>query len=178
MDDKKLVNACVEGDQTAQKYLYDKYKTYLFGVCLRYAKSKMEGEDMLQEGFVRIFKDLASWSGNGPLRAWMRKVMVNSALMHIRKYKKLKFTDVTDNEMINAQFVELDFSEMGFASGVIKMIQQLPEPYQTVFNLKAIDGYAFKEISMQLQTKESTLRSHYARARKKLKEILERELLK
>lgn len=176
-DERKIVEACIRKDRLAQKKLYDFHKVYLFGVCLRYAKSRMEAEDMLQDAFVSIFKDLHKWSGSGVLRAWMRRVSINAALMHIRKYRKIEFSHF-EADLIKHSKVRIDFSEFDLPNGVIRIIQQLPEPYQTVFNLRAIDEYSFKEISKKLNTKEATLRSYYLRARKKLKTVLEKKLQK
>ena len=88
--DKKLIKSCIRGDRKAQFKLYQQHKVYLFGICMRYGKNKAEAEDILQEGFYRIFKDLKQYSGAVPIQAWMRKVMVNSSLMYIRKYHKLQ----------------------------------------------------------------------------------------
>ena len=171
-----LLAACKKGDRKAQRYLYDQYKVYLYGVCLRYAKTKVEAEDILQEGFFRIFRDLHQYKGQGAIQAWMRKVMVNTALMNIRKYRKVKFSDIEEVKLDHAQLVDLSFSQKDRADAVICMIQALPDPYQTVFNLKAIEGYSFKEISQQLDVKEVTLRTHFMKARQKLQAVLKNEL--
>jgi len=176
-DEQKIANACIGKDRLAQKKLYTLHKVYLFGVCMRYAKSRMEAEDMLQDAFISIFKDLHKWSGTGPLRAWMRRVSINAALMHIRKYRKIEFSSF-EVDLIKHAKVSIDFSKIDLPNGVVRIIQQLPEPYQTVFNLRAIDEYSFKEISAELSTNEATLRSYYLRARKKLKAVIEKELQK
>jgi len=176
-DEHKLLRASIDRDRLAQKKMYELHKVYLFGICMRYAKNRMEAEDMLQDAFVSIFKDLHKWSGSGPLRAWMRRVTINAALMHIRKYRKMQFSSI-ELDLIKHAKVSIDFSKVDLPNGVIQIIQQLPEPYQTIFNLRAIDEYSFKEISAQLETNEATLRSYYLRARKKLKVVVEKELQK
>jgi len=176
-DERKIVDSCIEKNRLAQKNLYNLHKVYLFGVCLRYAKSRVEAEDMLQDAFVSIFKDLHKWSGSGALRAWMRRVTINAALMHIRKYRKIEFSSF-ETDLIKHAKVSIDLSKIDLPNGVILIIQQLPEPYQTIFNLRAIDEYSFKEISTKLNTNEATLRSYYLRARKKLKAVIEKELQK
>lgn len=170
---QRLIDACIKRNQVAQRKLYEAHKIYLFGVAMRYAKSKNEAEDILQESFIKIFQDLKSWSQAGPLQAWMRKVVVNTALMHIRKYRKLEFTNI-DAHQINIP--DLSFDEHERAQSIITMIQSLPDPYQMIFNLKALDGFSYAEISEKLNLKESTLRSHYLRARNKLQVILQKEL--
>ncbi|GLR19278.1 RNA polymerase sigma factor [Portibacter lacus] len=156
----------------AQRKLYEAYKVYLFGVAMRYAKNKLEAEDILQEGFLKILKDIKSWTQAGPLEAWMRKIIVNTALMHIRKYRKLVFLDLEEQQF---DIPDVTFEENERAEVIIKMIQSLPDPYQTIFNLKALDGYSYAEISEKLNIKEATLRSHYLRARNKLQDVLQKE---
>jgi len=170
---QSLVDACIKQDHVAQRRLYESHKVYLFGVALRYSKSKNEAEDILQEAFIKIFRDLKSWSQNGPLQAWMRKVLVNTALMHIRKYRKIEFVNI---EVQQINLPDLSFDENERAQAIIKMIQFLPDPYQTIFNMRALDGFSYAEISKQLNLKEATLRSHYLRARNKLQQILHKEL--
>jgi len=174
--EQKLIKACIKRDRKAQHQLYNQYKVYLFGVCTRYAKSRVEAEDILQEGFYKILKDLKQWSGEGELRAWMRRVVVNTALMHIRKYRKMEFSDIEDIALDHPKLLDLSFSQQDRADAVIRMIQSLPDPYQTVFNLRAIEGYSFKEMAEKLGHNEATLRSHYLRARNKLQGVLKAEL--
>ncbi len=95
---------------------------------MRYAKSKVEAEDILQEGFYKILKDLKNWSGEGPIRAWMRRVMVNTALMHIRKYRKIEFGDITEVLQDDAHLADLSFLQKDRANAIIALIQSLPDP--------------------------------------------------
>lgn len=173
-----LIKACIKGNRKAQYTLYERHKTYLYGLCLRYAKTPQEAQDILQEGFFRILKDINQFSGKSTLQTWMRKVMVNSALMHIRKFRKIEFSVLEVEKLENVKLSEDTFQIMDRANAVIHLIQKLPLSYQTVFNLRAMEGYSFKEISQQLNTNEATLRSHYLRARKQLQEILNKEFKK
>jgi len=136
----------------------------------------MEAEDILQEGFFKILRDLRQFSGDGDVKWWMRKVMVNSALMHIRKYRKIEFSEINEKIIEDPELVENSFLQSERASTVVRIIQKLEDPYQTVFNLRAIEGYSFKEIAEKLDGNEATLRSHYMRARKKLQTILNQAL--
>ena len=158
--------------------LYETHKTYLFGVCMRYTRSKAEAEDMLLEGFYRILKDLKQYSNSSSLKAWMRKVMVNSCLMHIRKHRKMQFSELSDDQIKSNTPTDLSLLNRDRASAIISLIRQLPLSHQTVFNLKAIDGYSFKEISDKLDINEATLRSHFLRARTKLQQLLNNEFQK
>lgn len=173
---KVLLKACKAGNRKAQFQLYHAYKVQLFGVCMRYAKNRTEAEDMLQEGFYQIFKDLKQYKGKVPLSAWMRKVCVNASLMHIRKYKKVLYSELDGQFENKTQFVSTDLMSQDRSAAIISMIRQLPEAQQVVFNLRAMEGFSFKEISAKLDCNEATLRSHYLRARTKLQSLLKTEL--
>lgn len=164
------------GNRDAQKALYETSKVYLLGVASLYASSKQEAEDILLEGFYRIFKDIKSYDGRGDLRAWMRKVVVNSALMHIRKYRKWQYATVDDDQALLNIPDNIDFSASERANSILAIIRTLKEPERTIFSLKGIEGYSYKEIAEKLELNESTLRSHYLRAKKKLQIILRKEL--
>lgn len=164
------------GNRIAQKMIYEFYRSYLFGVANLYANSKEEAEDILLEGFFKIFKDLHNYNSKGELRSWMRKVMVNTALMHIRKYRKWDKFRTYQNESILNVAEEIDLSAKERAQSILNLIRSLPEPQRVIFTLKGIEGYSYKEISEQLGIKEVTLRSHYSRARKRLQNVLQKEL--
>lgn len=171
----KLINACKKGNRKAQFEWYEQHKVFLFQICLRYAKTKTEAEDILQEGFYKILKDLNRVKNVAAIKGWMRQVMVNTALMHLRKHQKMKFDALSDYDIEELSRVEMGSESEDKAKAAIKMIQYLPIGYQVVFNLRAIEGYSFKEIAAQLNIKETTLRSHYHRAKEQLKRILEKE---
>ncbi len=172
----KLIKQCLRGKRQAQFELYELHKVYLFGICRRYGKSVVEAEDMLQESFYKILRDLKQYNHKVPLKAWMSRVTINTCLMHIRKFKKLKYTELFDTQFDEIRGFDMDLMSQNRAKAIIYLIQTLPETQQTVFNLKGIDGYSFAEISNMLQVKEATLRSHYLRARKRLQSLLNKEL--
>lgn len=175
---KNTIKKCLRGDRKAQFELYEQHKVVLFGICMRYASSRSEAEDMLQEGFYSILKDLKSYSGKGSFQGWMKKVMVNAALMYIRKHRKLKIT-IQDEEILEYHS-EPDTSlwNSDRVLALMDMIHRLPLNQQLVFNMKAVDGYEYREISAKLDTSETNCRSLYLRARNKLKEMLTLELKK
>jgi len=177
INDKYIVlKRAKSGNRKAQKVLYEKYRIYLFGVANLYANTKEEAEDILLEGFYRIFKDLHTYDSRGDLRAWMRKVMVNSALMHLRKYRKWdKLRTFHDEAILNVPD-NIDLAAIERARSILVLIRTLPEPQRVIFSLKGIEGYSYKEISEKLGIKEVTLRSHYSRARKILQNVLQKEL--
>lgn len=167
-----LIKDCLQGNRKAQNDLYSKYKVKLFGLCLRYARSREEAEDFLLEGFQKIFRDLHQFKFKSSLEAWMRRVVVNTALQHLRKKNRLSFQDFTIEEIDRVSNFEPDILDEMNANDIIACIQKLPIGYQTIFNLFAIEGYSHREISEQLGITESTSRSQYTRAKKALQKIL------
>ena len=127
--DQHIIQGCKNGDPQSQKLLYEKYKAMLFGICLRYAKDRMEAEDFLQEGFIRIYKDLYQYQPKSELGAWMRKVMVNCCLRQIQK-NKLKFTDIDWNLIDNQEDLIEEPTDLSKEKMLINMIQQLPSGYR------------------------------------------------
>lgn len=173
---EKRIKKALSGNRQAQKDLYDAYRVYLLGVASLYANSKEEAEDILLEGFYRIFKDLKSYDSRGNFRAWARKVVVNSSLMHLRKHRRWDNIKVSEDETIKQIPDKIDFRAETRAQSILTLVRTLPEPQRIIFSLKGIEGYSYKEISQKLGIKEVTLRSHYIRARKRLQHILQNEL--
>ena len=165
-----------KGNNSAQKKLYDQYSVMLYGLCLRYARDRSEANDMHQEGFIAIFRDLHQYQGEGDLGAWMRKVMVNTALQYIRKWKKdwnwedsddhLKFIEVNECAHSNLNLEELT-----------RLIQQLPTGYRFVFNMYVIEGYSHKEIAERLNISIGTSKSQLHKAKETIKKKMETFLL-
>ena len=175
VSDEKLLKGCLQGNRTAQKQLYMKYKASMFGVCLRYAKNQAEAEDFLQEGFIKIFGDLYQYKPIGPLGGWMRRVVVNVALQHIRRRKDL-FADVNiDDVAYNYSADEEVFSNFRMKA-LLEMIQKLPEGYRAVFNMYVMEGFSHKEIAKQLNITVNTSKSQLSRAKSTLRQMLEQQL--
>jgi RNA polymerase sigma factor (sigma-70 family) len=172
MDQRQLVKDCTRQKPAAQEQLYRHFAPLMLGVCYRYTKSVHDAEDVLQEGFVKVFLHIKDYNATGELGAWIRRIMVNTALNYLKKNKKYRsemvFTEtplhpVTD---LNPQ-VNLDAKELA------ELIRQLPTGFQTIFNLYAIEGYTHVEIGQMLGISEGTSKSQYARARYLLMEWLE-----
>lgn len=173
MDDTTLILECVKGNPRAHKMLFDKFSSKMLGVCMRYAKSTDQAEDILQDGFVKVFTKLKDFKNEGSLEGWIRRVMVNTALDQIRKNGKiLGDTNIDDvgYKIENNAFV----FESLVAEDLMKMIQAMPEGYKAVFNMFAIEGYSHGEIAKKLGISENTSKSQYSRARFYLKERLEK----
>ncbi len=164
IDQSQLIKNCLKGKAAAQKQLYDEYASAMLGVCYRYTKSLHDAEDVLQEGFVRVFKFLNQYNEEGELGAWIRKIMVNTALNYLKKSKKYQHDllfDKTELHVITNDNPEVLLNAKELAG----LIRQLPTGYQTIFNLYAIEGFSHVEIGQMLGISENTSRSQYMRAR-------------
>ena len=172
-EDEILLSGSLKGDPNAQRQLYDRYKVSMFRLCLRYARGRDEAEDFLQEGFIRVFKDLNQFTAKGPLGAWIRKVVLNTVLQEIRR--KSKFKEVELDEIMFQLPSEVDIEGALNAKVITEIIQQLPLGYRTVFNLFAIEGYSHKEISEQMGISESTSKTQLLKAKKWLRNKISKE---
>jgi len=172
MAEDQIIKGCLAGNRDCQRQLYETYKVAMFRICLRYANDRMEAEDMLQDGFIRVFIDLKQFSGKGAFGGWVRKVMVNACLMHIRKNKKFQYNTtlevVADTHQSDAEI----YSRLG-AETLTKLIQQLPTGYRIVFNLFVVEGYSHKEIADQLNINVNTSKSQLSKAKASLRRKLE-----
>ena len=171
LSEKELINKCAKGERTAQKAFYDRYCRRMMAVCLRYARSTPEAEDMLQEGFVKIFNHLKSFRFESKLETWMTRIIINTALNYQRqKLYLLPMVDVEDAGLKEDESVSLaDFN----LSELMAIVQSLPDGCRVVFNLFAIEGYGHKEIGEMLGISEGTSKSQYNRAKNLLKGKLE-----
>ncbi len=172
MNESTLVKYCINGDQKAQRMLFEMYAPKMLGVCLRYAKNKEQAEDALQDGFVKVFSNLEKFSGEGSLEGWVRRIMVNTSLDQIRKDAKLQNNvswDDVDFKIENDSFI----LEGLMAEDLLKLINTMPQGYKMVFNLFAIEGYSHKEIALKLNISENTSKSQYSRARAYIQTKLE-----
>lgn len=169
---REIVSRCLQNDAAAQKQLYQHYAPQMLALCHRYTKDAHEASDVLQEGFVRVFRNLQQWKQDGELGAWIRRIMVNTALNWLRDHRRMRLTDETDiPENHDASSVITPIQEME-ARQLAELIRQLPDGYQTVFNLHAIEGYSHVEIAKMLKLSEGTCRSQYMRARKCLIDLI------
>lgn len=172
MSDEEMLEGCKANRESAQKYLFDRYSRVMTGVCMRYADRYEEAQDIVQDGFVKVFTKIKSFTGSGSLEGWIRRIMVNTALDHLRKIKAERFNysiDEVENSIKEDQMIEASMQ----ADDLLKLIKQLPLGYRTVFNLYAIEGYTHKEIAEELGISENTSKSQYSRARTLLQKKLE-----
>jgi len=168
MTEKQLIEGCRNGERLAQKELYETYSRKMMGVCLRYVSDRETARDLLQDGFVKVFTSMDSYSGLGSFEGWMRKIFVNCALEYLRKSDVLREAADLDNTV---ELIHPDSSAIS-AAELMKLVQELPAGFRTVFNLFAIEGYSHKEISEMMNITESTSRSQFTRA----KQLLQRRI--
>ena len=176
MDEHQLVKDCLKGKPEAQRQLYEQYARNMLGVCYRYTKSVSDAEDVLQDGFVRVFTNLEQFKFQGELGAWVHRIMVNTALNFLKKNKRYRdemvFTEHPLHPVTNDNpAIHIDAKELA------ELIRQLPQGYQAIFNLHAVEGYTHVEIGVMLGISDSTSRSQYARARALLISWMERNSL-
>jgi len=175
MDEKTLIKACKNAEVSALKILYERYYAAMFGVCLRYVRNKADAEDLVQEGFMKVFKDIAKFEGKGSFEGWLKRVMINNTLSFLRKNKKeFAHDDIetfagnepeqveADEITIENQIKNTDFTK----EELIEIIRSLPHGYQQVLNLYIIDGFKHHEIAKLLNISEGTSKSQLNRGRK------------
>ncbi len=173
MTEFELIKGCVNEDMTCQRLLFEQYAGKFMSICLRYANDTMQAEDLLQEGFIRIYKHLHQFKFEGSFEGWMRRIIVNVALKSLQK-KRLHFVEVND-EINDAQIPSYAYSSLG-EEELMKLINNLPTGYKIVFNLNVIEGYSHDEIADMLGIQASTSRSQLVKARKMLQnQILQLE---
>jgi RNA polymerase sigma-70 factor (ECF subfamily) len=165
-----FIQACVNNERWAQKKLYEYHYTTMMGVCLRFANNDDDALDILHEGFIKVFKNLASYNAGTSLSAWMRKIMINTAIDYYRKELRRKTEDL--NIAYNLSTNDADAISRLSAEEILKALQQLTVSYRSVFNLYVIEGYSHKEIADILGITESTSRANLVKARAKLKQVL------
>ncbi len=177
MDDLTLVNECAKGNSKAQRALFDKFAPKMLAVCQRYLRNSQEAEDVLQDGFVKVFQKIVDFKMEGSLEGWIRRIVVNTALDTIRKNKKLLDDVQVEEVQYKVSFIDHQFDGMDLAQ-LMKLIDGMPDGYRIVFNMFAIEGYSHKEIADTLGVTENTSKSQYSRARAFLRtqlELLERD---
>jgi len=169
---KDIIEGCVRGEKRSQDLLYRKFASLLYGICLRYAKNKMEAEDVLQEVYVKIYNNISSYHHDGSFEGWLRRIAVNTSITYYRKNLKHAFQedidDVVQHKNDPVQFDDLDFTQ----EELMNCIGKLPTGYKTVFNLYVIEGFMHKEIADMLNIDVNTSKSQLSRAKSHLQKEL------
>jgi RNA polymerase sigma factor (sigma-70 family) len=171
MTEEQMLTGSIRNNAAAQEAFYDRFSPRMLGVCYRFAKSREDAEDMLQEGFIKIFTQLNQYRNEGSLEGWIRRVIVHTCINVLKKNKK--FADTVDITNAHGFHTNEDLvPSLLQAKQIVEYIRSLPLGYRTVLNLYAIEGYSHKEIGVMLEIGESTSRSQYTRAKAMLEEIL------
>jgi len=169
--EEDIIEGCRKKKRKAQKKLYRMFYRPMLGICMRYASSMAEAEDVVMEGFMNVFGKIQTYKSTGPFEAWMQRIFVNTAIDNFRKNKKLKNISYYDDaSRING--AELNLPDNLTTELILNTVQKLPEGYRMVFNLYAIEGYSHKEIAEKLFISVNTSKTQLLKARKYLKRLL------
>lgn len=175
-DIEQVVDACRRKDAKAQKRLYDEYAPKMLGICMRYTHSRDEAQDLLHDGFIKIFENIDKLQNPLAVEAWMKQIMVRIAINYVVRNRNIYYTDISQLPD-NIWTEDPEKNEEGTTppcslSQIVSAIQSLPQPYRIVFNLHEVEEMDFNEIAHRLHRPEVTIRSALSRARKMLKEKL------
>ena len=178
IDDLPLIKRCLKNDSSAQRALYEMHKRSWFMTCLRYGKTKMEAEDIFQNGLVSVFKDIHQFDiSKSKFTTWSNRIMVNAALQFLRKWQRIDKLAV-DVDFGLDQVVQEDIYDILSAKELIKLVQNLPDGYRVVFNMFVIEGYKHREIADELKISVNTSKSQLFKAKQFLKKEVELLFLK
>ena len=172
ISEEKLIEGCIEGNRYAQKMLFEKYRSLMFAICMRYAKSKDEAEDVMLEGFMKIYSCLSEFKRKGSFEGWLKKIMVNAAINNYRTNLKHYYNSTIDDNFFEIKDEKDNFKTNYSAEYLIKLIQALPDGYRMVFNLYEIEGYSHKEIAEIMNISISTAKTQLFYAKKSLQKKL------
>jgi len=168
-DQQSLIAGCKRKDTWARKKLYELYAPAMLGICVRYVNEKETARDILQEGFIKVFTKIDSYSGAGSFEGWMRKIFITSALEYLRSTRAFRLSVSLDGYDETIENLDVnDIVEQLSANEILQCVNELPAGFKTVFNLYAVEGYSHTEIAQMLNIKEASSRSQYARARQLL----------
>jgi RNA polymerase sigma factor (sigma-70 family) len=168
-----LIQGCIEGNPKMQEVLYRQYSPKMYAVCLRYSGHVEDAQDILQEGFIKVYRNLARFRGEGSFEGWMRRIFVNTAIEHYRK--SINLYPVTDSQENNVEDKEWTAFDRMAVKDLVKLIQTLSPGYRTVFNLYVVEGYTHREIAEMMGISEGTSKSQLARAKAVLQNLINKQ---
>lgn len=174
LSEQQILQGCITGNRNCQEMLYQYFAPRMFGICLRYASDYHQAEDLLQEGFVKVFNKLDRFRGDGSFEGWMKRIFINTAVEHYRKTTR----QIALDPLETAPHPHFDCQALQNLAiqDLLRIIHQLPTGYRTIFNLYAIEGYTHKEIANMLNISEGTSKSQHARARSLLQKLIRKSL--
>jgi RNA polymerase sigma factor (sigma-70 family) len=168
LTERELISGCINNNTACQKMLFDKYAGIMMTICKRYASNQTEAEDMLQVGFIRIFKYIHQYKFEGPFEAWMKRIIVNAAVRILQK-KVIRFSEI-DEHVENLRPEGTDPFSILNERELLQLISNLPTGYRVVFNMYVLEGYSHNEIAATLGINNGTSRSQLAKAKKTLQQ--------
>ena len=174
LSEPDLIEGCINGNRQMQELLYHRFAPKMYAVCLRYSGNAEDASDLLQEGFIKIFKNLVKYRGDGSFEGWIRRIFVNTSIEHFRR--KVSLYNVTEAQENTIEDKEWNVLDNLAEKDIIKMINELSPGYRAVFNMHVIEGYSHKEIAEVLGINEGTSKSQLARAKMVLKKMVENRL--
>jgi len=174
MTENDLIAACKRKDRTAQKLLYQRFSPLMLGVCRRYVKDPVEAEDVLVEGFFKVLTKIDMYHGDGSFEGWIRRIMINEALMHLRKNNHFQYTEEI-NPNLDYQEEPTVLDEMA-AREILNLLDEMPNGYRTVFNLYVVEGYKHREIAEELGISINTSKSQLILAKQRMVELVRKRL--
>jgi len=167
---EQIIQGCLKGDRISQKALFDRFSGKMLAVCSRYSRHVMEAEDLLQDGFIKVFTNLDQYKFEGPFEQWIRRIMINNAIKNC--HRKSFQNEYSVGDELPETFEDPEAINSMSERELLGLISELPDGYRMVFNLYAIEGFSHKEISESLKIEESTSRSQLVKARKVLQDKL------
>lgn len=175
-DIDQLLAGCIRGERVYQKQLYELYYGKMMAVCMRYTNNREEARDILHEGFIKVYRNLSRYKPSHSLESWIRRIMINTAIDHYRKNKKYRNQVDLDYAAHKIEVSNHTPINQLSAQEIMKLVQQLPPAYRTVFNLYVVEGYNHREIGNKLGISEGTSKSNLSKARAKLRKLVSSEL--
>jgi RNA polymerase sigma factor (sigma-70 family) len=166
-----LIEGCLKGNRKMQQELYERYAPKMYGVCLRYAGNAEEAEDILQEGFIKVFGKIGSFRREGSFEGWIRRIFVNTAIEQYRK--KIYLQPIGDYEENTVEGSYLSVLDQMAEKDIIQLVQQLSPGYRTVFNMYVVEGYTHRQIAESLGISEGTSKSQLSRAKLILQQLVQ-----
>jgi len=171
-DQESIINACLKGDQLAQKALISIYYSFAKNIGMRYVENKQEVDEIINDSFLKIFNNLAKYDHSQPFKAWIRKIIVNTAIDHFRKNQQFNYNNQSNIEDIGDVEVDENIISKISSEEILLLINKLSPSYRIVFNLFVIEGYTHREIADMLGISEGTSKSNLMDARKKLQGLI------
>jgi RNA polymerase sigma-70 factor (ECF subfamily) len=174
-EERTLIKGCLKGNRQAQLRLYNKYVQAMYNIVIRMHPNPMDAEDILQDSFVKVFKNLSSFSGEATLGAWIKRIVINTCLNFLRKNKRLSFIQMETTADYPEETEEEKKASVDMAT-IHHAVKKLPEGCRVIFSLHLLEGYQHKEIAKILDITESTSKSQYHRARRLLRKELKKNV--